>query len=213
MGTRERMGTREQQKARRRQDVLRAAEHLFAQDGIQKTTVDAIAARAGLAWATVYKYYGSKDAIVDAVVRPELERIFSLADQIIANPPHEARDAVFALVGCYTRWRDNWQDRRLLRAMSSAGAIKDAGAVHELSVWANTRLRAQIRDLLELLQQRGCVARSANLDDMSQVIYAVFNQEYEVYIRSDDMPAGQVFARIRRLINTLFEPWTSENGR
>ena len=207
------MGIRQQQKAARRQKILKAAEQLFAQDGVQKTTVDAIAGKAGLAWATVYKYYSTKDDIVTAVVRPELGKIFLRGEEVIADPPEQPAAAIFALIKCYTGWRDNWRDRGLLRAISSAGMMESSGAVHDLSVWANTQVQTQIRDLLRVLQMRNRVPKTVNIADMALIIYAVFNQEYQHYITTDGMSAEQVFAQMQRLINTLFEPWQARDSR
>jgi AcrR family transcriptional regulator len=47
-------------KGERRQDILDAALELFVENGFEDTTVQQIAARAGVAAGTVYLYFGSK---------------------------------------------------------------------------------------------------------------------------------------------------------
>jgi AcrR family transcriptional regulator len=51
-----------------RQVVTDTGRYLFERDGYHRTTIRAIAAEAGLAEATVYFHFGSKPAILQAIV-------------------------------------------------------------------------------------------------------------------------------------------------
>jgi AcrR family transcriptional regulator len=59
---------RAQQAAQTRRDVLAAATRLYEQAGWAKTTINAIAADAGVAVETVYSGYGSKKALLRAAI-------------------------------------------------------------------------------------------------------------------------------------------------
>jgi len=59
---------RAQQAAQTRQDVLAAATRLYASSGWAKTTINAIAAEAGVAVETVYSGFGSKKALLRAAI-------------------------------------------------------------------------------------------------------------------------------------------------
>src|ERR1700730_16672448 len=60
-------GRRREQRARRTRDrIVRAATRLFLDRGYVSTTVDAIAREAGVATATVYQAFGTKQAILAA---------------------------------------------------------------------------------------------------------------------------------------------------
>jgi AcrR family transcriptional regulator len=54
---------RQRQAAETRRQIVRAARRLFVASGYARTTVEAIAAEAGVAVATVYKAFGTKAAI------------------------------------------------------------------------------------------------------------------------------------------------------
>jgi AcrR family transcriptional regulator len=54
---------RQRQAAETRGQIVRAARHLFVASGYAGTTVEAIAAEAGVAVATVYKTFGTKAAV------------------------------------------------------------------------------------------------------------------------------------------------------
>lgn len=59
---------RAQQAAQTRQDVLAAATRLYENAGWAKTTINAIAAEAGVAVETVYSGFGSKKALLRAAI-------------------------------------------------------------------------------------------------------------------------------------------------
>jgi TetR/AcrR family transcriptional regulator, mexJK operon transcriptional repressor len=58
---------------RKRQAIASAALALFARDGYERTTVDAIAAEAGVSKRTVYNHYGDKETLFTLVVRDTYE--------------------------------------------------------------------------------------------------------------------------------------------
>jgi len=60
-------GARAEGRQRRLVRILGAAEELFAAQGFAKTTVDEIAARAGVSKGLVYDHYASKEALLAAV--------------------------------------------------------------------------------------------------------------------------------------------------
>jgi AcrR family transcriptional regulator len=60
-------GERAAGRQRRHERILGAAEDLFATHGFAKTTVDEIAAAAGVSKGLVYDHYASKEALLDAV--------------------------------------------------------------------------------------------------------------------------------------------------
>jgi AcrR family transcriptional regulator len=57
--------------------LVDAAEHCYAKLGINGTNMADIAAHADIARRTVYRYFANRDAMLDAVVRREVERFWS----------------------------------------------------------------------------------------------------------------------------------------
>jgi len=79
---------------RKRESIMTAAQALFLVHGYQGTSVDQIAAVAEVSKQTVYKHFGDKrellkaivTAVVDATVRPFLDRIAALAESADLEP-------------------------------------------------------------------------------------------------------------------------------
>jgi AcrR family transcriptional regulator len=61
-------GLRDRKKAKRRDEIIAAARTLFAQQGIDATTMADIAAAAGISSPTVFNYFGSKDGVLIALI-------------------------------------------------------------------------------------------------------------------------------------------------
>lgn len=68
---------------RTRDDIVRAARHLVASDGLHGLTIGAVADRAGVSVGTVYRHLDGKDAllreVVDAICTREIATVAGLA--------------------------------------------------------------------------------------------------------------------------------------
>lgn len=80
----------------KRAAILTAARELFLADGFDRTSVDAVAARAGVSKRTVYDYFGDKrtllQSVVDGVGQSLITTIRRILDDTLADPT-EAADA------------------------------------------------------------------------------------------------------------------------
>ncbi len=85
----------------KREAIARAALTLFAIDGYERTSVDAIAAEAGVSKRTVYSHYGDKEALFLSVVRDTYEGMLARISEIVDHVPWDC-DLGAALTKCVT---------------------------------------------------------------------------------------------------------------
>src|SRR5258708_26954955 len=71
----------------KRQLILAAAVRVFAAQGYEASRVGDVAKEAGVAYGLVYHYFGSKEAVLEAVFREQWGRLLAAV-----APPREARD-------------------------------------------------------------------------------------------------------------------------
>ena len=64
---------------RTRLELLAGAARAFAEHGLRRSTMQSIAAAAGVAKATLYNHFRTKDEVVVALLAVELDRLTSLA--------------------------------------------------------------------------------------------------------------------------------------
>jgi AcrR family transcriptional regulator len=81
----------------RRAQILNAARTCFASSGFKATTVDDIAADAGVSVGLLYRIFGSKTAIVEAIILEQVEAQIEEAFEIISASPKSGIDRAKAL--------------------------------------------------------------------------------------------------------------------
>jgi AcrR family transcriptional regulator len=116
--------------ARNRLRVLAAAEELFAEQGVAGTTMDEVAARAGVGKGTVYRRFGDQAGLAAALLS---ERGRELQDRIISGPPplgpgaaHGERLGAFA--AAYLTFQATHLDLVLLSESGPAGSRLHKGS-------------------------------------------------------------------------------------
>jgi AcrR family transcriptional regulator len=70
----------------RRQQLLDVGRRLFAERGLDGTSVEEIAARAGVSKPVVYEHFGSKEGLYAVVVDREVDRFLTMANRLLEGP-------------------------------------------------------------------------------------------------------------------------------
>jgi TetR/AcrR family transcriptional repressor of mexJK operon len=83
---------------RKRADIARAALVLFARDGYERTSVDAIAAEAGVSKRTVYSHYGDKESLFLLVIADTYDQMRARFAEIIVRMTSEVTDVEKSLI-------------------------------------------------------------------------------------------------------------------
>lgn len=128
------LGRREQHKRSTRRALEDAALALFARDGFDATTVEAIAERAEVSPRTFFRYFATKDEVLDMGWAGRRERILAL---IVTAPP--ALDDLPAALWALERIADELEperDRVRLRAVAAATSPALRGrSAESLAAW------------------------------------------------------------------------------
>jgi AcrR family transcriptional regulator len=91
----ERSLPREERRRRTEAAILEAARELFAETGFERTTIRAVAARAGVDPALVMQYYGNKEGLFAAAARWHVDHK-KLSEASLADVPMTALDDLFS---------------------------------------------------------------------------------------------------------------------
>jgi len=86
---------------RKREAIARSALTLFASDGYERTSVEAIAAEAGVSKRTVYSHYGDKENLFLSVVRDTYETMLARIAEIVDRTAWDSELSA-ALTSCVT---------------------------------------------------------------------------------------------------------------
>lgn len=120
-------GARERKRRETLQRITDAAIRLFGEQGYEATTLDAIAAAAGISRRTFFHYFKSKDDILLSMQQGMGEMLVAaLAQQPSTKPPLEAtRDALLSLSAPYPP-EELLAIDRLMRSSEAVQARKQA---------------------------------------------------------------------------------------
>jgi len=97
-----------------RRALLDAAARVFARQGIDAASVDDVAADAGFTKGAVYSNFGSKDALVAALVEDRVSAYLELGLEAVADPELSLTERAHALGDRLTRAGDEQRDWHLL---------------------------------------------------------------------------------------------------
>jgi AcrR family transcriptional regulator len=166
--------------ARNRQHLLSAARELIGEQGGDKLTMDGLAERAGLGKGTVFRRFGTRAGIFQALL-DEQERGFQ--EQVLSGPPPLGPGAdPFARLVAYGEARAAFllDNRDIARNAIDGTKPVPAGAHTPLSL-------VHIRVLLGSLAQPG-----ADLDMLALQLTAALDAPILLYLSSADLgEAGQ----------------------
>lgn len=117
------LGRREQAKAERRQKIMRAARDMIRETGDMNLSMRELAKRAEVSVATSYNLFGSKRAVVMAVLEDERDFVQKYHKLHVANAIERIFEAYELAYGYFVQDPDFY--RPLWRALLTAGSKED----------------------------------------------------------------------------------------
>jgi AcrR family transcriptional regulator len=176
--------------------------------GLERTTVVAIARQAGMTHANVYRYFASKEALIDAVTGVWLTSLEATLTAIL-DAPDPADDKVERLISAYARG----QRDHLEREPNLHAAFLDALAQKRPLV---RRHRARLRGFVDRVVDEGMTTGIFNVRNRGRAVSLVIDLNFRftdpaAVERDSDLPRSQFDARfdtglrvtIRALVNGM----------
>ncbi len=169
-----------------REKLLRAAASRFAAQG-SSVALESIARTAGVGVGTLYRHFPTREALVEAVYRKEVDALCASSGELLAQLPADA-----AL--------EAWMERFIAYAATERGlsaALKSVAASQsELFTATRERLLTAIGALLGAGIATGRLRDDVNADDVLTVMNAVWTISDE---------GEQWAARARRVLTLLMD--------
>ncbi|WP_138413958.1 TetR/AcrR family transcriptional regulator [Sinomonas gamaensis] len=145
-----------------RQRVLDASYELFARRGIRAVGVDELIETSGVAKATFYKHFKSKDDVVLAFLQRWYEERTAAIEQAVARYGNRDGGAVLTIFDLF----DDWFRHGAVQVTSFLHVMMEMGPQHPLG-------RASISYLEKTRQQIADLAQSAGLADPDDFAWSI----------------------------------------
>lgn len=161
-----------------REKVLEAAVRVFAEVGSRGATTRRIAAAAGVNEVTLFRHFGSKEALMREALRWAAQRV------LVSKLPEEPVDPRAELTAwCDRHLRGMYEARALLR--TSLGEFEENPEVSAPACEVPVRVAAELQAYLERLRERGLATA---LDDPSAASAMLMGALFSDAISRDLMP-------------------------
>jgi len=155
----------------RRRHVLDAAIACFAREGFHRTSMTQILAEAEMSAGAIYRYFPSKEDIVEAIAEERHALESALAASALANP--DTRQALHDLAAAYLGWLSDpvEQQRRRVTVQVWAEALRNERVA--AIVDAGVDQRRQITAFIAERQRQGHVNPGVDPDALSRVMLSL----------------------------------------
>jgi AcrR family transcriptional regulator len=146
------------------QKLLTAAAEAFAEYGADDVSLEEIARRAGVGIGTLYRHFPTRQALLEAVYRDQVEALRARADDLIATkPPAEA----------LANWLRDLIDFGRTKRMLTSALLTTVSRDSEVMTSNSRIVRGAATDILTGAQQAGVVRADADPADLMRLVHAI----------------------------------------
>ena len=197
-------GLRDRKKKEQRHRIIWAATGLFAEKGLDDTTMEDIAAASDVSVATVYNYFGSKSALLLAGVTEDTELMVKAGAAVLESPGPNVIAATQRLARIYVEELSSW-DKRLLREVMSAAYQRSGGTdLTEELAQMDQRLLEQVMMLLAHFHQEGQLAEDVDVEGATLLVFSAFVLQLFMYMSLEEFTTEDLYEQVDRQITLAF---------
>jgi AcrR family transcriptional regulator len=199
-------GIRQKKRARTEAAILRAAASLITRKGFEHTSIEDIAGRAEVGVGTVYNYFGSKNALLLALMQRDTEDLLKGGEAVLAQPPRKPETALTELFWIYAHGFLGRYDRKLLGEVFAAAFHQPEELGRELTRM-DFQLMGQVGRLIARFQHEGVLKKSLPIEQASLVLYGAFAVAVIMYLQYAEISLESVRQQLTSSIELILGDW------
>jgi AcrR family transcriptional regulator len=176
-------------------DLLRAAEAVFVEHGLEKARVEEITARAGKSKGSFYLHFASKEEAFRQIVETTLARLAGYLEQMepSAGAPHGLDQMVESWFELEVElFEFLWQNRGVMRLLLQGGGSASFGYLADAFA---ERARERTKEWLRLSVERGHYRKDLDIEVASLVISGAYDRLARALVRLDKKPDIRAWVR------------------
>ncbi len=199
-------GLRQKKRAKTQAAILRATAALITKKGFAGTSIEDIARRAEVGVGTVYNYFGSKNALLLALMQRDTEELLKEGESALAQRGERPESVFTELFWIYARGFLGRYERKMLREVFAVAFYQPEELGRELTR-LDYQLMQQVGRLIQKLQRDGVLKKSLPVEQAALVLYAAFAIVVMMYLQYAEMSLESVRAQIAASIELILEDW------
>ena len=197
------MGLRERQKIGRHAKIVEVADRLFRRHGYAATSIDDIADEAELSPGTVYNYFGTKGAILVALIDRGDVAFIERQRALIRQSDDEPIEAVAKLLEAIVIDALDRLDPETWRHALSHSILEGGGDLEKGYAACNKRIYDLIIDLLKSLVDRGKLAPDFDIATTRALLEMINHALFEKAIAIDPFDFPDYQSTLRRYLRVV----------
>jgi AcrR family transcriptional regulator len=191
-------------RAERRSQIIEAAFACFAARGFHATTMDDICAAVGLSPGAVYRYFRSKDDIIETTIRQgQVEDVRQMTEVAAGKPAREAIESVLANAFAYLREESQARASVVLETWAGGARNEQLGEAMRATVDA---LIGTATSILEAGKAAGELEPGLDSEAVAEVLLALFSGRRFVQGVGRGVPMDRYLAAVRQVVSALAGP-------
>jgi AcrR family transcriptional regulator len=184
--------------------MIQAASRLFADQGLDDTTMEDIAAAADVSVGTVYNYFGSKNALLLAGVEEDTDEMIAMGAAVLTTPGTDPVGAVRRLLDVYIEVLGSW-DPRLLRQILGIAFQRIGGEEMTRELFAmDQRLIEQMMTLLSHFQAKQELIEDVDVYEATLLLFSTFVTHLFMLVSIEYFTVEDVHNHVGRQIELAF---------
>jgi AcrR family transcriptional regulator len=195
---------REQKKRSTFVAIVDAASASFNDFGYEATTMEAIALSCGISVGTVYNYFGTKNAILAAIVTEQTDEVMGAASERLDLEQEDPVDALMPVVEVYLSQMTGYGPG-LLKELFRAGFDPAQTELLADFVSADERVLVQLGESLRGMRARGLLSQAVDVDGAAFLVYSVVAVALMIFASIPGSTPDEVIAACENQLRIAFE--------
>lgn len=184
------------------QRILEAAKTCFVRHGFQGASMHQICAEAGMSPGALYRYFASKEAIIEAITDQHRRDDAELYARMLSNP--DVIDGVVQTALAHVR---QVHERRMAPLFAEIRAESMRNPVIERCCMLNMEtIRVQFRDYLRAATERGEIDPLVDLDTLMAALMAIGEGLALNDLLSQGVDPGKLESLVRASVIAILRP-------
>jgi len=194
--------------------ILDIGELLFAEVGVDRCQVKDVATRAGISLATLYRYFPSKEALLEGVHERRLEELMSRILEVVGTQRRDPLDTILAAnevhlrfhmdhpgyLGMHLREGNAWFETSKLRCRAQIDALEEGHKRTTASFAAGIRAGLFVNDPPALMAHASVAANHVHL---SHWVHGGKTETHDVVVARARAHFIRAFCRPERVAEIL----------
>jgi AcrR family transcriptional regulator len=187
----------------RRQQIMDASLACFAREGFHRTTMQHIVAETGLSPGAIYRYFESKDEIIEAITSERHDRERELLREAAHEDPQEALSLLAESFFGSLRGPRAREERRV-RVQIYAESVRNP-RIRRLVRRGIDEPRGVLAGLIREAQDAGQIAARFDADALARVVIATFHGLILQQVWDERVDVDAYFATLEGLYQLVFD--------